>query len=218
MRRLTRVLAVVCLTALITPLSRAADEPAWKSLFNGKSLEGWESTKFGSEGDVEVKEGRLILNLADGCTGVTFKKDFPKLDYEVRVEAMRLEGSDFFCGMTFPVADSPCSLIVGGWGGAVVGLSSIDGEDAANNETTKFVKFEKGRWYAIRLRVTKDRITAWIDDKVVIDQEIAGRKLSIRSEVELSKPFGIASWRTTAAIKNIKVRPLTEKEKKPAKT
>jgi len=29
--------------------------------------------------------------------------------------------------------------------------------------------------------------------------------LSIRPEVELSRPFGIASWRTTAALKNIRI-------------
>ena len=30
----------------------------------------------------------------------------------------------------------PVHLIVGGWGGTVVGLSSIDGMDASENETT----------------------------------------------------------------------------------
>jgi hypothetical protein len=48
-------------------------------------------------------------------------------------------------------------------------LSSIDGEDAANNETTKIMGFDKGRWYRIRLRVTPAKIEAWIDTEKVVD-------------------------------------------------
>jgi hypothetical protein len=37
------------------------------------------------------------------------------------------------------------TFICGGWGGAVVGISSIDGQDASMNETTKYIKFEDDR-------------------------------------------------------------------------
>jgi hypothetical protein len=40
---------------------------------------------------------------------------------------------------------------------------------------------------------------------MVVDFAISTNKLSIRPEVELSKPFGITSWNTTAALRNIKV-------------
>lgn len=176
-----------------------------KELFDGKTLAGWKVTEFGGEGDVEAKDGRIQMAMAEGCTGITWKGEFPKWDYEVRLEAMRVEGIDFFCGMTFPVGDDPCSLIVGGWGGAVVGLSSIDGKDAAHNETKRYEKFETGRWYKIRLKVTKEKIEAWIDDKQVVDQALAGHKISIRPEVQLSRPFGIAAWRTTAALRDIRL-------------
>ena len=53
-------------------------------------------------------------------TGVTYQGQFPKTDYEVSLEAMRVDGVDFFCGMTFPVRSEFCTLIVGGWGGEVV--------------------------------------------------------------------------------------------------
>jgi hypothetical protein len=121
---------------------------------------------------------------------------------------MRVDGNDFFCGMTFPVGKDPCTLIVGGWGGTVVGLSSINGMDASENELMTIRQFEKDRWYKIRLIVTGQTIEAWIDDEKVVDFTIGTNTLSIRPEVELSKPFGIASWRTTAAIRNIKLRKL----------
>jgi len=174
-------------------------------LFDGNTLNGWEITDFGTQGPVYVSGGRIILGMGDGGTGITWKKDFPRQNYMVTLEAMRVEGNDFFCGMTFPVGKDPCSLIVGGWGGMVVGLSSIDGMDASENETMTLKNFDKERWYRIILRVTEQTIEAWIDNEKVVDFTIGENNLSIRPEVELSKPFGIASWRTTAAIRNIRL-------------
>lgn len=174
-------------------------------IFNGKTLDGWEITNFGPQGPVYVSGDAIILGMGDGCTGVTWKKDFPEINYKVSLEAKKVEGNDFFCGMTFPVGESPCTFIVGGWGGTTVGLSSINGADASENETTSLQKFEKDVWYKICLIVKPDTIKAFIDDKVVVDFAIGDKKLSIRPEVELSRPFGITSWTTTAAIRNIRV-------------
>jgi hypothetical protein len=174
-------------------------------LFDGKTLNGWEITNFGPQGPVHVSGDEIILGMGDGCTGITWKGDFPPVDYEVTLEAMKVNGNDFFCGMTFPVGKDPCTLIVGGWGGSVVGLSSINGLDASENETMTTRQFEKDRWYKIRLKVTGQTIQAWIDNEIVVDFTIGENLLSIRPEVELSKPFGIASWRTTAALRNIRL-------------
>jgi hypothetical protein len=175
-------------------------------LFNGKDLDGWEITNFGPQGPVYVSGGSIVLGMGDGCTGITWKKDFPEVNYKVSLEAKRVAGTDFFCGMTFPVGKESCSLIVGGWGGTIVGLSSINLMDASENQTTNFVEFEKDRWYRINLMVWGDTIRAHIDDEVVVNY-VKGKndELSIRPEVELSKPFGIASWYTTAELRNIKV-------------
>jgi hypothetical protein len=174
-------------------------------IFDGESLKGWEITNFGPQGPVYVSGGEIILGMGDGCTGITWKGNFPSVNYTVSLDARRVEGNDFFCGMTFPAGKDPCTLIVGGWGGTTVGLSSIDGLDASDNVTRKLMQFEKNRWYHIRLDVTDDAIKAWIDSLNVVDFTIGKRKLSIRPEVELSKPFGIASWNTTAALKNIRL-------------
>ena len=108
-------------------------------------------------------------------TGVSTNRKLPKTNYQVDLDAMRVNGSDFFVGLTFPVKDKPCSLICGGWGGGVCGLSSIDGMDASENATTTYRGFEKGKWFHIRLRVHDKRIQAWIDDKQIVDQDIAAR-------------------------------------------
>jgi hypothetical protein len=188
------------------------EKEQWISLFDGKTLTQWKETDFGGKGEVEVLpdfKGSPALILGYGLmTGVTFTNEFPKMNYEISLEAMRVVGSDFFCGLTFPVGDNPCSLIVGGWGGGVVGLSSLNGSDASENETTKYMSFETGKWYRIRLRVEPDRISAWIEDEKVIDVETKDKKISVRLEVEASRPLGIASWSTKAALRNIKYRKL----------
>jgi hypothetical protein len=178
------------------------------SLFDGKSLGQWEITDFGGQGKVYVKDGAIYMEMGNDMTGITWKVPLIRMNYEITLEAMRTSGSDFFCGLTFPVADNPCSLILGGWGGGLCGLSNIDYYDAANNETTTFTSFEDNKWYRVRLRVTPGRIEAWLDDEEIVNIEITGRKIDIRAEVDLSQPLGIATWQTGGAVRNIRIRPL----------
>ena len=129
---------------------------------------------------------------------------------EITLEAMRFEGSDFFCGLTFPVNDRPCTLILGGWGGSLCGLSSLDHMDASENETTRMISFENDKWYRVRLRVVPDHIQAWLNDEALFDVDVTGKNLDIRIEVEESKPLGIATWNTGGAVRNIKLKKLPD--------
>ena len=191
----------------------AAKAPEWKPLFDGKTLKNWKSAAFGGEGEVEVTDGMIVMQQGSEMTGVTWTGgDLPKINYEISLMAQRIDGSDFFCGLTFPIKDDPCSFIVGGWGGGVVGISSLDGLDAANNETARYESFQKGRWYKIRMRVTEKGLMGWIDEKQVVGVETKGRKISIRQEVELSRPLGVSCYSTVSGLKDIKLRELTQAE------
>ena len=190
----------------------------WESLFDGRSLAGWRETKFSGRGEVQVEDGLLLMKMGDPFTGIGWTNDFPTMNYEIALDAMRVSGSDFFCGLTVPVGDSFCSLIVGGWGGALVGISSLDSMDASENETTKYVTFLQNHWYRIRLRVTQDRLEGWIDQDKLIDVVTAGKRISLRpGEIEESKPMGIACWQTTAALRQIKLRRVDQPADKPKK-
>jgi hypothetical protein len=129
------------------------------------------------------------------------------------LDAKRTAGGDFFCGMTFPVENEFCTLIIGGWGGNVVGLSSIDGYDAADNATGRMHMLFSNRWYHVCLKVRHDSIEAWLDDDKIVDFEIGNQRLSLRWEMEPCKPFGIATWKTTGVIRNVVIRcPFVGKE------
>lgn len=183
-------------------------------LFDGKSLGRWkvvEQFEFRRHGEVTVRDGAIVLAAGKPGTCIRYDGEVPKIDYEISLEAQRVEGDDFFCGMTFMVDDEPLSLILGGWGGKTCGLSCIDGEPAAENETCEFRDFENGRWYAIRVRVTKPRIQVWVDSELLIDFQRDDKRLSIWFEKECVTPLAIATWRTTGAVKNLKIRPISPK-------
>ncbi len=195
------------LPADVSKPSAPFEGEGWRDMFDGQTLEGWTVTKFAGGAEVEVRRGVILLNMGDPFTGINYTNEFPKVNYEIALDAMRVMGSDFFCGLTVPVKDSFCSLIVGGWGGGLVGISSLDGMDASENETTRYMNFEKGRWYRIRVRVTENRIEAWIDNEKTVNVVTTDRRISLRpGDIEMSKPMGIASWQTASALRAIRVR------------
>jgi hypothetical protein len=217
------VLAVTLGTAMrgadapkATPRSQAATQ-GWQLLFDGKTLRGWAQSGFEAEGAVRVQNpfrggpGAVVVEHGTTLSGITWTRgaELPRTNYEITLEAMKLDGSDFFCGLTFPVGSAACTFIVGGWGGSVVGISSIDHSDASGNETTQEMEFSEDRWYRIRVRVTEERIEAWIDDDQKVDVEIKGRRITLRGgDIQKSLPFGIATYMTRAALRDIRLRRL----------
>ena len=207
-RRVTAAVGMA-LVAVCAGVAIGADPPvAWKPLFDGATLGAWKPTAFGGEGDVTVVDGALRIQAGASLSGVTWGGEFPRQGYEIALEARRVEGNDFFCGLTFPVGDDACTLVLGGWGGGVVGLSCIDGADASENDTTQYQEFERDRWYDVVVRVMPERIECLLDGKTIIDQPLADRRVSVRLEVELSKPLGIATYATTGEVADIRWRPL----------
>jgi hypothetical protein len=200
--------------ALLIAFPAAGGEPPakrdpWKSLFDGKSLTGWKAADFPKAGKVEVKDGAIVMQQGATMTGIAYTgKDFPKIDYEVTFEGKRVDGGDFFATTVFPFGEDSCSFVTGGWGGTVVGLSNVNHDNASENVTANSFDFENGKWYKFRLRVTKDHIRAWIGDDQVVDLDTTDRKISLHSACGPCKPFGFATWKTTGAVRNVRVRPV----------
>lgn len=229
---------LIAFVVTVTLAARAADSPkttvskapatstnaesaaTWTSLFDGKSLKGWKITDFAGHGEVhvdpkfrgepgETPNPALIFESGAILTGLTLTNPPPSGDYEFSLDALKADGTDFFCALTFPAGGDHCTLVVGGWGGSVVGISSVDGADASENETTKFMSFDKNRWYHIRVRVTKSKIEAWIDQDRVVNLVITDRKISMRpGEIEEAEPFGLSAYETKAAFRNFRIRSL----------
>ena len=192
---------------------QAAEKKNVTRLFNGKTLEHWKPVDFGGQGDVEVQDGLLVIEMGQPLTGIVWDgPELPKLGYEISLEAKRTQGSDFFVGLTFPVKESHCSLILGGWGGALTGLSSLNGQDASENFTTNFYSFDTDEWYKVRLRVTDEKILGWVNDELLVDVDHTEYRLSVRLEMDLCRPLGLATFQTEGRYRNFTLRKLTAEE------
>ena len=203
MRTLRIGTGVLLMAASVSPAAE------WLSLFDGRTLNGWKVAPYTGRGPVTVEKGILLLGKGR-TTGIALAGDFPATGYELSFEAARLAGKDFFAGVTFPVRDTFCFWVNGGWDGTVVGLSNLEGNDASENDTSTVRQFEAGRWYRFRLAVTDTRIQAWIDDEAVIDVDYTSRKVELQfDETDLGKPLGISAYGGTAAgLRNIQYRRL----------
>lgn len=212
------ILTLAALLALCAaPLSAEDGKDGWISLFDGESLGCWEAGGEAGSVDPRVEDGALVIGMGAMSSGVKFNPEkapepFPTTDYEIEYIAMRRMGNDFFAAMTFPFGESSCTLVNGGWGGALFGLSSIDKMDASENNYSSYVPFKNKTWYVFRIRVTEKTITVWLDDEKKIEVFTEGHKISVRMEMNRYKPLGIASWVSEGRVKSIRYRRLTEDE------
>lgn len=177
------------------------------------NLDGWEPIRVGGEGEVGVKDGVLNLDMGMEVTGIRYVGDIQKLfgptldDYMITLQAQRVEGTDIFLGLTFPVGDKgSVSLVLGGWGGAVTGISNLDGLSALENGTTQDIGFKDKQWYGVKILVTKQKIECWVDTQKIVDVLRSDHTaFDTHSAVIDTKPFGLFTYGTWGACKDLKV-------------
>lgn len=208
---------LLSLTACGGPDPTNGSSAGWE-LFSPAHLQHWRDAGMAHGAGFTREEdapGGLILHAGSPMTGVVYPHwahdGLPVTDYAIQYEAKRISGEDFFGTVTFPVGsvDRCVSFVLGGWGGSQVGISSIDGYDASENLTGSRQHLETGRWYHIRIEVREKSLRVLLDDRPIINTNIAGRQLGMRAgEIDRCMPFGFASFRTEARLRNLKVEKL----------
>lgn len=179
----------------------------------GDDLSGWEKIDYGTQGEINVKDGVLNIDMDLEINAIRYTGDLkalfgPTLDnYAITLQAQRVEGTDIFLGLTFPVGDKgSVSLVLGGWGGAVTGISNLDGLNASENSTTKYTGLKDKQWYRVKVYVTTEKIECWLDGKKIVDEPRADyTKFDTHSAVIDTKPFGLFTYATWGAFKDLKV-------------
>ena len=184
----------------------------WK-LLTAEFAPAWKAAGIAEEGGVTVEKGEITLHAGRPMTGARFESweaaKLPRTRYAIEFEAMRVEGNDFFGTVTFPVNDTHVSLVIGGWGGTLVGISSIDDMDASENTTTGNAFFKNNEWHHVRVEVRDDDLRVWINDKLFVNVSTKGHKLGLRpGEIEKCAPFGFTTYATQARIRGVVVRRL----------
>jgi hypothetical protein len=192
-------------------------EKEWVELLSAKQQKKWVVVKkdLFKDAKVAVTPKLITLGAGDPAAGIRWTGEFPSTEYEIELETRRTTGSDFFCGLTFPVQKSEITLVLGGWGGGVCGLSCIDGFYAVENESALGFEFKEKQWYKIRVKVSGEMIIVHMDDKEIIKVDTEGKKLESSVEMSLCGPLGIATWKTTGEIRGIRYRKLAARASTP---
>lgn len=204
-----------CLLAVLACSVTACRPPQpseWK-LLGSELAHAWKKAGIPSEGAFTILQGAIRLEPGQPMTGARFEAwqtfKLPVTRYAIEYEAMRVDGNDFFGTVTFPVNDSHVSLVVGGWGGTLVGISSIDDMDANENNTRGNAYFKNNTWYKVRIEIRDEDLRVWIDAKLFVNTSLKGHKLGLRpGDIEKCVPFGFASYETRARIRAVTVRRL----------
>ncbi|MGV3660518.1 MAG: family 16 glycoside hydrolase [Prosthecobacter sp.] len=209
-----RSLRFCCQIVVVCSLSacRPPQASEWK-LLGSEFAHAWKTAGISGEGAFTILQGAIRLEPGQPMTGARFEAwqtyKLPVTQYAIEYEAMRVEGNDFFGTVTFPVHDSHVSLVIGGWGGTLVGISSIDDMDANENSTRGNAFFKNNVWHKVRIEVRDEDLRVWIDSKLFVNTSLKGRKLGLRpGDIEKCVPFGFASYETRAHIRAVTVRRL----------
>jgi hypothetical protein len=144
------------------------------------------SLELAKRGQVQVERRQIVLGPGGPYTGIAWKEEFPKTNYEVAIEATPIAGRAM-CGIAFPAGDSLCTIRPDDWR----------------------VPFIKGRPYALRLRVTDARVQASVDQEEVLNVPRAAAATSLPARFEALKPFALYAPRyAQIAVSRIDLRPL----------
>lgn len=187
---------------------------AQSNLFNGKDLTGWKRADIIDNGEIKVLPGGIVeCGVGRSISAIAYTNEFPTMNYELSLEAMRVAGDDFFIALTIPIEKSFCTVIIGGWGGGLCGFSSYDGGDAANNQWAQGVALKNNCWYKLVVRVTTCVLQISLDQDLYtarVEFDDSGR-FSLRSgEMDKTTPLGLATYETKAHWRNFTMTPITK--------
>ncbi len=204
---------ILFVLALLTVATVGAAEPV--QLFNGRDLTGWKTADLFEGGKVEVlPDGAVECGFGNPMSGIAYTNTPPRMNYELSLQAVRVQGSDFFAALTLPIESNCCTVIIGGWGGGLCGISSVDYLDASENQWSENITLENERWYTLRVRVTPGVLQVFLDEtlytaRVEFDSSV---RFSLRagSDIDKTGPLGLATYRTRARWRNFTLTPITQ--------
>lgn len=208
-----RTFLSLCVLALVATSSRAADEPGWMPLFDGKTLAGWKES--GAKGSFTVKEGMLVANgkpmghlFYDGkVEGASFK------DFELKVDVKTTAGSN--SGIYFHTRYQP-----DGWPNAgfecQVNATHTDWRKSGGLYAVADVKdvapHKDDEWFAYHIIVKGEKVTLKINDKTTVEwtqpEEFKARPDGVRKIQPGTFAIQAHDPKSVVYLKNIRVKPL----------
>ncbi len=221
--RMCTVILAVCVLTVCGQASVCAEE--WKSLFDGKTLDGW--TQKNGTAEFRVEEETIVGKTREGspnsflCTDEEFS-DF-ELEFEVRVDDKLnsgvqirsltkplVGGSEKYGRVWGPQVEIEASLAKGAESGYIYGEATGRGWLTPKEELIPHKVFKDGEWNHFRVVAQGPRIRTWINGKPItdlVDEEIYKTHpkgfigLQVHGIPKGTGPYEVA-WR------NLRIKPL----------
>ncbi len=165
-----RFLIALLAMSVISPTALADDakqtKGAWKSLFDGKTLDGWKANE--ATGSFKVKDGAIFVN---GNRSHLFYvgDDQPLVDFELVAEVMTRPGSNSGLYIHTKYQDS-------GWPkqGYEVQINNTHGDPIKTSSLYQVVNVTKApakdnQWFKLQVKVDGKRIVVKVDGKTTVD-------------------------------------------------
>lgn len=181
---LTRAITLFAVSILVAPFFLAQGaEDGWKSLFDGKSLDGW--IQKNGTATYRVEDGAIVGQTTPGSPNsfLCTEKDYGdfELEFEVKLlnnelnsgvqirsQTKEPEGGEEFGRVNGPQVEIEASGAEGAQSGLIYG-EACGGWMSADAESKHFKAFKDGEWNAYRVVAKGARIQTWINGEPIED-------------------------------------------------
>ncbi len=198
--------SVILLTAFVSlSNSLTAAEGEWVSL-----IEKFDAQKQAVAGNWQVTSETLTTD-ASIASRITLPHQ-PTAEYDFRISFTRNSGVHSIA-MMFVSGPGQATFEVDAWGQHLAGLQMIDGRTMQDNSTrVPNLTLENGRRYTMMVQVRKDRIGAYLDDRLIAEHETNGSDLSVPSVWRMpdSRSLGIGAYAAATTFHSVEIRPAGE--------
>ncbi len=191
-------LAVLCLSLLISPAAKADN---WVDI-----TQQVDAAKAAVAGEWSKSSDGLTVRAASGARLVLPSK--PTGEYDFRVAFTRKSGRHSI-GLFFVAGGKQAAFEIDAWGQHLAGFQNIRGQDFQSNPTRVADQaLENGRRYSAEVRVRKDRVEGYLDEKLIVTHRSDGSDFTQPNLWKLpdAAALGLGAWEAETVFHKIEVR------------
>lgn len=194
--------SLLCLLAFWTAPLLAQENAGWIDLLSKTDVSQpvagtW--TKSGNTLKASAANGaRIVLNWQ------------PTAEYDYEVSFTRHNGRDSIA-LIFVHGGRQACYEVDAWGQRLAGIQNINNQDVRQNPTRLTDQaLQNGRKYTMRIAVRKEGLTAYLDDKQLVEYKTSGGDLSVVEPWRIpdQKSLGLGVWNSETTFHSIRVKPV----------
>jgi len=203
-RTFIRCLLLAGLALLTLPVAAQSPPARFTNL-----LEGLRPSDQAVSGSWRQTEAGLITNAMPGSRLALTAP--PAAEYDFRVTFTRRSGVHSIA-LLFPAGRGQASFEVDAWGQHLAGFQNVKGQSMRENSTrVSDQTLTNGERYVAEVRVRKDRVEGWLNEKLLTTYRGDGSDLTLSDLWRLPEAtLGLGAWEAETVFHSVEVRPASE--------